>query len=74
MTAGTFKRDVGSRNPGAWVSPTGIPVDLTVPGELSRVSAHHRGARIPSPSPKATRRTVGLAACVADYDEMLIPC
>ncbi|MBZ4559891.1 hypothetical protein GBO17_13230 [Mycobacterium avium subsp. hominissuis] len=73
MSAANFKLNIDNRNPGAWVSPTGIPVDLMVPAELSGVSGQHRGARIPPHSPKATRRTVGLEACVVDYDEMLVP-
>lgn len=52
--------------PGAWLNPAGIPVDLMVPEALSRGGGSHRGARIPPHSNKATRKTVGLEAAVVD--------
>ena len=54
--------------PGAWVSPAGIPVDLMVPDALSQGGRSHRGARIPPHSNQATRRTVGLEAAVVDNE------
>lgn len=52
--------------PGAWVNSAGVPVDLLVPAALSEGGRSHRGARIPPHSKHATRRTVGLEACVVD--------
>ena len=53
--------------PGAWVSPRGIPVDLMVPEELAGTGPRGaRGARIPPHSHRATRRAVGLEAAIVD--------
>lgn len=57
-----------NRQPGAWLSPAGIPVDLMVPDALSHGGRSHRGARIPPHSNQATRRTVGLEAAVVDNE------
>ncbi|WP_099038438.1 hypothetical protein [Mycobacterium neglectum] len=54
--------------PGAWLNPAGIPVDLMVPDALSQGGRSHRGARIPPHSNQATRRTVGLEAAVVDNE------
>lgn len=61
-----------NKNPGAWLSRDGLPVDLMVPGTLSEGSNSHRGAWIPPHSKLATRRTVGLEAAVIDNDVLLI--
>lgn len=52
--------------PGAWLTPAGIPVDLMVPAALS--PRGDRGGRIPPHSKNATRRTVGLEAAVVDHE------
>ncbi|MBU3749478.1 MAG: hypothetical protein FGM52_03350, partial [Mycobacterium sp.] len=52
--------------PGAWLTPSGIPVDLMVPAALS--PRGDRGGRIPPHSKNATRRTVGLEAAVVDHE------
>lgn len=52
--------------PGAWLTPAGIPVDLMVPAALS--PRGDRGGRIPPHSKNATRRTVGLEAAVIDHE------
>lgn len=69
-TAG-FVPDAVKRQPGAWLSPAGIPVDLMVPDALAE-GGGSRGARIPPHSKHATRRTVGLEACVIDNEILLI--
>jgi hypothetical protein len=67
MTNARFYRNPFSGNPGAWMNPTGIPVDLMVPEALSGPgTARTRGARIPPHSPRATRRAVGLEAALVD--------
>jgi hypothetical protein len=67
-----FTRNPESNQPGAWVSPTGIPVDLMVPEALAGKGGR-RGARIPPHASNATRRTTGLEAAVVDNAEMDIP-
>jgi hypothetical protein len=69
-TAGFYPNVNGQ--PGAWLNPDGIPVDLMVPDALSVGGKSHRGARIPPHSNHATRRTVGLEAAVIDNDVMPI--
>ena len=61
-----------SNQPGAWVNPNGIPVDLMVPDALQGSTGRHRSARIPPHSDRATRRTVGLEACVVQHTKMTI--
>jgi hypothetical protein len=59
--------------PGAWVTPQGIPVDLMVPEAVAGAgSATTRGARIPPHSRRATRRARGLEAVLIDNSIMNI--
>jgi hypothetical protein len=46
MTAAGFRRDLESPQPGSWLSPRDIPVDLMVPEALAGARGR-RGARIP---------------------------
>lgn len=56
-----------SGQPGAWISPRGIPVDLMVPDQLAGPGSRGaRGARIPPHSRRAARRAVGLEAAIID--------
>jgi hypothetical protein len=71
MTAAGFLRDLTYPQPGSWLSPTGIPVDLMVPEALAG-GGGRRGARIPPHSRHATRRTPGLEAAVVDHAPMTI--
>jgi hypothetical protein len=71
MTAAGFHRDLTAPQPGSWLSPAGIPVDLMVPEALAG-SGGRRGARIPPHSRHATRRTPGLEAAVVDHAPMTI--
>jgi hypothetical protein len=66
MAAAGFHRDLIAPQPGSWISPTGIPVDLMVPETLAGAGGR-RGARIPPHSRHATRRTPGLEAAVVDH-------
>lgn len=53
--------------PGAWMSPAGIPVDLMVAEALAgHGSKNSRGARIPPHGKRATRRARGLEAAMVD--------
>ncbi len=59
-----------SNQPGAWVNQQNIPVDLMVPDALQ--TGRNRSAQIPPHSDRATRRTVGLEACVVQHTAMTI--
>ncbi len=66
MKLAGFHLDLEYPQPGGWLSPDGIPVDLMVPEALAGKSGR-RGARIPPHSRHATRRTAGLEAAVVDH-------
>lgn len=73
MTDGGFARDLTTNQPGAWLNPHGIPVDLMVPESLAgggRRSA--RGARIAPHDRHAARRARGLEAAVIDNETMTV--
>jgi hypothetical protein len=65
MAAAGFRRNPLTQQPGSWVTPDGIPVDLMVPDALAGEGGR-RGARIPPHSRHAARRAVGLEAAVVD--------
>lgn len=71
MTAAKFILNPTTRQPGSWISPRGIPVDLMVPEALAG-STGRRSVRIPPHAPTAMRRAVGLEAAVVDHAEMEI--
>lgn len=71
MQRAGFHRNLTEPQPGSWLSPSGIPVDLMVPAALAG-SGGRRGARIPPHSRHATRRTPGLEAVVVDHAPMTI--
>lgn len=71
MTDAGFRRDLHSPQPGSWLSPAGIPVDLMVPEALTGNSGR-RGARIPPHSKHAARRAAGLEAALVDHAPMLV--
>lgn len=71
MTSAGFILDPVSKQPGAWISSRGIPVDLMVPESLAG-SGGRRGARIPPHSKQATRRATGLEASIIDRSAMTV--
>jgi hypothetical protein len=71
MQRAGFHRNLIDPQPGSWVSPRGIPIDLMVPALLSGEGGR-RGARIPPHSRRATRRATGLEAAVVDHAPMVI--
>jgi hypothetical protein len=71
MIAAKFHRDLAHPQPGSWLSPDGIPVDLMVPDALTGQGGR-RGARIPPHSTHATRRTPGLEATIVDNTPITI--
>jgi hypothetical protein len=73
MREANFLPNPDSGQPGAWVNPDGIPVDLMVPAQLAGPGGKStRGARIPPHDKRAMRRAVGLEATVIDYDTIEI--
>lgn len=71
MQVAGFMQRPNSGDPGAWTSPTGIPVDLMAPAALGGAEGK-RGARIPPHASTAARQAVGLEAAVVDHAEMEI--
>jgi Nucleotidyltransferase len=71
MQRAGFHRNLTDPQPGSWLSPRGVPVDLMVPAALAGEGGR-RGGRIPPHSRHATRRTPGLEAAVVDHARMTI--
>jgi hypothetical protein len=71
MTSAGFMINPISQQPGAWMSPTGIPVDLMVPEYLAG-SGSRRGVRIPPHSKHSARRAAGLEAAIIDQSPMTV--
>ena len=71
MSSAGFALDVRKNQPGAWISPDGVAVDLMVPATVSGVGGR-RGARIPPHSNKSARRAAGLEAAIVDHGLMEI--
>lgn len=71
MTSAGFILNPVSQQPGAWMSPNGIPVDLMVPENLAG-SGSRRGVRIPPHSKHAARRAAGLEAALIDQSPMTV--
>ena len=55
-------------DPGAWVSPDGIPVDLMVPEALA--GPGRRGARLGAHGKRAARRAKGLEGALVDQERV----
>src|SRR5215218_5636807 len=71
MTGAGFHRDLRDPQPGSWLSPEGVPVDLMLPDSMAGEGGR-RGARIPPHSKHAVRRAIGLEAAVVDDRPMPI--
>ncbi|WP_028653071.1 GSU2403 family nucleotidyltransferase fold protein [Nocardioides halotolerans] len=71
MTSAGFILNPVSQQPGAWISPNGIPVDLMVPEHLW-LRQPTRRPRIPPHSKHAARRAAGLEAALIDQSPMTI--
>jgi hypothetical protein len=54
------------KDPGSWLGPMDIPVDLMIPESMSD-SGGRRGGRVPPHSKRATRRASGLEAAMIDH-------
>lgn len=62
---------VVAAQPGRWLSPDGIPVDLMVPEQLAGKGSRRSGKIAPHDD-QATRRTTGLEAAVVDHRRRMI--
>jgi hypothetical protein len=71
MLQAGFRLDPDSPQPGSWLNPEGIPVDLMVPESLAG-STGRRGVRIPPHSKHAARRAIGLEAAIVDHTPMRV--
>lgn len=69
MAAAGFVLNPVTQQPGAWISPTGIPVDLMVPERLAGAGSR-RGVGIPPHGKSSARRAAGLEAALVDYSRM----
>ncbi len=71
MRRAGFILDPVSAQPGAWINPAGVPVDLMVPEALAGPgNKQTRGARIPPHNRRAARRARGLEAALVDNSSM----
>ncbi len=71
MLQAGVRLDPDSPQPGSWLNPEGIPVDLMVPESLAGAPGR-RGARIPPHSKHAARRAGGLEAAIVDHTPMRV--
>lgn len=73
MERAGFYPDPEKNQPGAWLNPDGIPVDLMVPEALAGGGGKRaRGARIPPHDNHAMRRARGLESAVVDNELMVV--
>jgi len=64
-----FYPDDTKRQPGAWCSPDGLPVDVMVPERFAGAAARNRrGARLPPHDNSSMRRAEGLEAALVDNE------
>lgn len=70
MSSSGFHHDALAGQPGSWLSPDGIPVDLMVPDALA--GKGRRSVQAPPHDKRAFRRAVGLEAAVIDNKVMTI--
>jgi Nucleotidyltransferase len=71
MTGAGFILNPVSRQPGAWMTPHGVPIDLMVPEHLAG-SGSRRGVRIPPHGKHSARRAAGLEAAIIDQSPMTV--
>lgn len=63
MARAHFHLNLDDPQPGSWLSPSGIPVDLMVPEALAGTGGS-RGARIPPHGERTMRRATGGCQCL----------
>lgn len=68
MRSAGFIPNPDTQQPGAWINPLGVPVDLMVPEALAGPGGpNRRGACVPPHDRRAMRRARGLEAAVVDH-------
>ena len=73
LEAARFHKDLLRPQPGAWIAPNGIPVDLMIPEAMAGPNAsNRRGAPVPPHDRGAMRRTKGLEAAIVDSTPMTL--
>ncbi|MEV0030444.1 GSU2403 family nucleotidyltransferase fold protein [Nocardia sp. NPDC050793] len=72
MEKANFVPNPQQPQPGAWMSPDGIPVDIMVPEALAGKKSRRRVHKPPHDK-MAMRRARGLEAAVVDYSEIVVP-
>lgn len=70
MRRAGFHQDLVHGQPGSWLSPSGIPVDLMVPDAIA--GSGRRSVQAPPHDKRALRRAVGLEAAIVDNSQMTI--
>lgn len=70
MSRAGFHHDPLADQPGSWLSPSGIPVDLMVPDAIA--GKGRRSVEVPPHDKRSLRRAVGLEAAVVDNAVMAI--
>jgi hypothetical protein len=70
MSRADFDHDPLAGQPGSWLSPSGIPVDLMVPDAIA--GKGRRSVQAPPHDKRALRRAVGLEGAVVDNAVMTI--
>lgn len=71
MTRAGFMLNPDSRQPGAWMTAKGIPVDLMVPESLAGTGTR-RGVMMPPHAKNSARRAAGLEAALVDRAPMAV--
>jgi hypothetical protein len=73
MERAGFYPDPEKNQPGAWLNPDGVPVDLMVPEALAGGGGKGtRGARVLPHDKRAMRRAIGLEAAVVENEWMVV--
>lgn len=72
LTEAGFRQDAMHPQPGSWVGPGEVPVDILMPDALSGPGST-RGAKIPPHGRMAARRTKGIEGTVVSYERRPIP-
>ncbi|WP_245564205.1 hypothetical protein [Nocardia testacea] len=72
MEKANFVLNPTSGQPGAWLSPDGIPVDIMVPETIAGGGKNRRSVHQPPHHKMAMRRARGLEAAIVDNSEIVV--
>jgi len=72
MERANFVLNPETKQPGAWISLDGIPVDIMVPAALAGGNPKKRSVSQPPHDKMAMRRARGLEAAVVDYSAIVV--